>query len=300
MGTNKSAADVFGLLSDDTRVEILQAVARAQSDAESMNAGPAELTFSEIYERVDVDNTSKLSYHLTELSETFLRKEKGGYSFTHTGERVSRLILSENYGDVSPFEPIDADGTCLYCGGSSLQARLYYQFFTVQCTDCGRPVSGHAISPAQARSREANELLQSVKQRQAMEYRLVRRGICPECAGTVDTEVRAIEDGPLPDADPYLAIDRCSDCLRRYGAPLSYGVAYHPASVAFHWERGEDVTTKGMWEFHDRLAERRWTAERRSTDPTEYEVVLRHGEDAFRCRLDATASVRHTERVRRS
>ena len=91
----------------------------------------------------------------------------------------------------------------------------------------------------------------------------------------------------------------CRECLREYNSPLTYSVAYHPASVAFHWDRGVDVTTKGVWEVHEHGRERQWTSERRSSDPESYEVSLRRDEDALRFRLDADAAVTRTERVRR-
>lgn len=299
MESDGSAAAAFALLSDETRVDVLRAVARAQSECDDLNAGPTALAFSEIYDRVAVENTSKLSYHLGELTGTFLRKGEDGYSFTHAGERIARLILSENYRPLPAFEPTQTDGRCPFCGETDLRARLHHQFFFVECTACERPVSGYSVTPAQARSLDADELIEAVKRKQAVEYAQVRRGVCPECDGRLATEVRDVGDVPFPEADRYLAVDRCEECLRRYSALLTYGVAYHPASIAFHWERGVDIAAMGLWEFHDHLYEGRWTSEHVATDPDEYEVVLRRGDDALRCRLDESATVTRTERVRR-
>jgi len=299
MDSNESAPAVLGLLSDETRVDILRAVARAQAERDEVNSGPVALAFSEIYDRVDVENTSKLSYHLGELTGTFLRSGEDGYSFTHAGERIARFVLAENYEHPGDFDPAETDGTCPFCGESALRARLHHQFFLVECGACDRPVSNYSVTPAQTRSLDGAELVAHVERKQAMDYAQVRRGGCPECAGPLSTEVRELADSPFPDADPFLVIDRCPECLRRYNAPLTYGVAYHPASVAFHWDRGVDVTTKGLWEFHDNLVEGRWTAERVESGPAEYEVVFRRDGDALRCRLDAHADVVRTERVRR-
>lgn len=74
------AEDVFRLLSDETRLDILRTVARAQYEGE--RAPMTELSFSDLYERVSVDSTSKLSYHLNELTDTFLRTHETGYAFT--------------------------------------------------------------------------------------------------------------------------------------------------------------------------------------------------------------------------
>lgn len=298
MAPEHSPAEVFGLLSDETRVDILRAVAVAQSDARS--GGAPALSFSEVYDEVDVDNTSKLSYHLGELTGTFLRKDDDGYSFTHAGEQTVRFVLAENYESPRDFGPIPVDGDCPFCGDTDLQARPNHQFLLVECCECERPVTGYEIPPAQARSRDGEELVESIKQRFSSHYRLVRQGVCPKCSGRLSTTVEAIEETPLADIEGYVVTDRCEACLRTYNTPLPYSVAYHPASVAFHWDHGVDITSMGMWEFHRHRREGRWTGEQRSTDPETYEVVLRHGEDALRARLDDTATVTRTERVRRA
>ncbi|WP_276259666.1 DUF7351 domain-containing protein [Haloglomus litoreum] len=294
-----SATDVFGLLSDATRVEILRAVAVAQYELEQVGSGPAELAFSEIYDHVEVENTSKLSYHLGELTGTYLRKGEAGYSLSHAGEQIVRFILSRNYEPPEPFDPEPVTGVCALCGEAALEARLSQQFFRIDCTACERPVAGQPITPAQVRTRDTEALLRSVKRESAETYRKLRRGLCPECGAVLSVAVRALPDSPLPDADPLLVTSTCETCLRKYNSPLTYSAVYHPAAMAFYWDRGVDVTAKGAWEFHEYLRDGRWTSEQVATDPDQYEVVLRHGDDAVHLHLDATATVERTERVRR-
>jgi hypothetical protein len=302
MTDDQSAADVFGLLSDETRVDVLRAIALAQSerDVAESGSGVTALSFSEVYERVDVDNTSKLSYHLGELVGTFLRKDDEHYSFTHAGEQIVRFILAENYEQPPDFGPQETAGTCLFCGASPLIAGVSEQYFTVTCPDCERPVFAHKVTPAEGRTHGDDALVGRVKRRMAADYAQVRQGACPECGGRVDSDVRELDAGMLPEGAELLAVDRCTECLRQYNSPLPYAVAYHPASVAFHWERGVDITNEAPWTFHDHLRTDRWTAERASTDPEEYEVVYREGDDELRFRLDADGAVAWTERVRAS
>lgn len=299
MTEDRSAADVFRLVADDTRVDILRAVAVARHERDPVGSGPAELAFSEVYDRVAVESTSKLSYHLGELVGTYLRKSDDGYSLTHAGERIVRFVLSGNYERAESFGPEPVDGVCVFCGEETLEAELSRRFFRIDCTACGRPVTGQPTTPAQVRTRDTDALLQSVERQSAVVARQVRDGTCPECGGALATEVRRIDESPLPDADPFLVASTCETCLRGYNSPLTYSVVYHPASVAFHWDRGVDVTTRGVWRFNEHLYEGRWTAERVASDPDEYEVVLRHEDDAVRLSLDADATVVATERVRR-
>lgn len=299
MEGDQPAADVFGLLADGTRVDILRAIADAQREQEEAGSGPAELGFSEIYNRTSVDTTSQLSYHLGELSGTFLRKTDDGYSFTHAGERMVRFILSEGYEQPTDFGAEPVSGTCIFCGETTLEASLHHQFLYVRCTSCEKAVTGYPITPAQSRASDGETLIRRVKQTQAVEYKKIRRGVCPECSGELSTEVRDMEESPLPDADQFLAIDHCEECFRRYSSPLSCRVAYHPASVAFHWDHGIDVNAQGVWDFFEHVRDGRWTSERISTDPVEYLVVLRLGEDVLELRLDSSATITSSKRVRR-
>ena len=298
MDDDRTAEAAFALLADATRVDVLRAVARAQHELGGAGSGPAELGFSEIRDRADVDSTSRLSYHLGELAGTFLRKRDGNYSLTPAGEQVVRFVLAGGYERLGDVDPRETDGTCLYCGATALEAGLRRRFFHVECGSCGRPVAGYPVTPAQVES--DRDLLDSVERRQAAEYAQIRRGTCPECGGAVSAAVRPVREESFPDADPFVAVDTCEECLRRYSGPLTYGVAYHPASVAFHWDRGVDVTATGMWKFHEHLREGRWTSEKVASDPDAYEVVLCRGDDALRARLDAAATVTRTERVRKT
>jgi DNA-binding transcriptional ArsR family regulator len=299
MTDDPPASDIFRLLSDDTRVAILRAVAVAQHEREQVGSGPARLAFSDIYDHVEVENTSKLSYHLGELTGTYLRKRDDGYSLSHAGERIVRFILSGNHEQPEPFGPEPVDGACIFCGDAALEASLSGQFFRIDCAACERQVTGQPITPAQVATRDRDALIRSVKLRCAEDFRQIRRGMCPECGARLAADVVEMSGSALPDADSFLVTSSCEACLREYNSPLTYSVASHPASVAFHWDRGMDVTSRGVWEFHEHVYEGRWTSERVASDPAEYEVVFRHGDDAVRLFLDSTATVVRTERVRR-
>ncbi|WP_080505312.1 DUF7351 domain-containing protein [Halorubrum aethiopicum] len=300
MAEDNSARDIFRLLSDQTRLEILRAVAIAQHEFGDVGSGAAELAFSEIYEYVEVENTSKLSYHLGELTGTYLRKTDDGYSLTHAGERIVRFILSGNYEQPDSFGPKPVDGICIFCGEEALEASLSHQFFSIECSVCEQPVTGHPITPAQVKTHDDDALIQSVKRQSADVSKQIRSGMCPECGAQLSTDIIEVSENSLPVADSFLVTSTCEECLREYNSPLTYSVVYHPASIAFHWDRGFDVTTRGIWEFNEYLYDGHWTSEQITTDPDEYEVVLRHEDDAIRLVLDATATVIRSERVRRN
>jgi len=299
MTENHSVTDIFRLLADDTRVDILRAVAVAQYELDEVGSGSTELAFSEIYDYVEVENTSKLSYHLGELTGTYLRKSDDGYSLTHAGERIVRFILSGNYQQPDSFGPKPVEGVCVFCGEEALEAFLSHQFFRIDCSACEKPVTGQPITPAQVKTHDDDALIRSVKRQSVEVAKQLRIGICPECGAHLSAGIIEVPGNPLPDADSFLVTSACEECLREYNSPLTYSVVHHPASIAFHWDRGVDVSSQGIWEFNEHLYKGDWTSEQIESNPDEYEVVLRHESDAVRLVLDSTATVIRTERVRR-
>jgi len=300
METERTAADVFGLLSDETRLDVLRAVAVAQS--ETGGDGPAHLAFSDLYDRVDVDNTAKLSYHLGELTGTFLRKTEAGYAFTHAGEQLVRFVLAENYRQPPDFGPVETDGRCLHCGAESLYAERQAQFFFVRCADCERPAFAFRIRPAQVDARSGDALVDSVIREQAGDFLKMRAGVCPDCGGRVESTVAAAADEPVAESVPVSVVARaeCPQCLRFMGVPLTHAVAYHPAAISFHWEHGLDVLGTGFWEFHEHVDDGRWTAAPSDDGPGDYRVEYDAEGASLRLAVDESGVVVRTERVRRA
>ena len=299
METERSADEIFGLLSDEIRLDILQTVARAQN--EKKQTGIASLSFSDIYDRVEVDNTSKLSYHLGELTGTFLRKHDDGYAFTHAGEQMVRFVLAENYRQPSDIGPIETQGGCQFCGETTVRAVLEDQYFMMYCTECDRGANAYRVRPAQVRERSGEDLIEAVIREQAADLLKTRRGVCPDCAGRIETEVLDAADIPFPEERPvtFITLSECRDCLRFLSLPLPAAAAYHPESISFHWEHGVDILGTGVWEFNRYLHDGRWSSERADTNPEEYCVELRRNTSSLRLFLDEGASVVRTERVRR-
>lgn len=296
MNSSQSSDEVFALLANETRIKILEALAHAENEA-NPGESPPSLSFSEIYDRVNIDSTSKLSYHLGELVGIFIYKSEDGYSFTHVGDRIIHLILASNYEQPERFDPIEIDEQCLFCESIGLKVRLNHQSIVIACPACGESLTD-TVTPAQIRSWDTTALLESIAVKQAAEYRQVLHGTCPACSGRMATDILAHKDRPLPENMSFLVSDECQCCLDCYTVPLSYRVAYHPASVAFYWDHGIDITSTGSWEMYRYLAENRWSAERLDTSPPEYHVILGYESEALHAYLDSEATIVRTERVR--
>lgn len=147
----------FAKLADETRVEILTAVAAAGRERSDLDDVPT-LSFSEIYDRVDVSNSSRFAYHLEQLTGTFLRKTDEGYTFTYAGERVVRTVLSGAYSEPATFDPIGVDGVCPACRERRLRARPEEVTFRIRCEACGQGIASYPLTPGLVAERESQAI----------------------------------------------------------------------------------------------------------------------------------------------
>jgi DNA-binding transcriptional ArsR family regulator len=92
--------ETFGLLADETRIEIL----RSLSDAPDGGR-----TFSELFDAVSLSDTGNFNYHFGQLVGTFVRKTGERYELTGAGERVVGAILAGSFDAEASFGPIPLD-----------------------------------------------------------------------------------------------------------------------------------------------------------------------------------------------
>lgn len=78
-----AAVDTFRLLSDETRVRILVALAESPD---------APQGFSELRSRVGMTDSGQFNYHLDRLRERLVTKTHDGYVLTDTGQAVAGLL----------------------------------------------------------------------------------------------------------------------------------------------------------------------------------------------------------------
>ena len=87
--TETELARVFGLLSDETRLGILRALAERRFEEP---AAPC-LTFSELRDRVGARDAGRFNYHLGQLRGALVEKTAEGYLLTDEGVTVGALVL---------------------------------------------------------------------------------------------------------------------------------------------------------------------------------------------------------------
>lgn len=55
---------------------------------------PTPVRFTDLRDRVDVDDPRRFNYHLGKLSTHFVRHTEAGYEFHEAGKRVMRVVIS--------------------------------------------------------------------------------------------------------------------------------------------------------------------------------------------------------------
>lgn len=253
--------DALRALGNERRLEILFALAARER---ATRTNQQELSFTELYDAVDVDSTSQFSYHLSQLVGSFVTATDDGYHLSYSGDRVVRAVESGVYESTTAFDPVAVDGACLVCGERALEAVLRDERFVVRCRDCERTLLSDSFPQSQASDRTASEIVESFGYRIWSTYVLVRGDVCPECYGRLDRRVDVHDD-----VERYTFASRCDGCGFTIHLPLEVPPLFHPPTVAFLWRHGVSLLDLPLWEAFALFASGNWTTDVRSVTPLE-------------------------------
>lgn len=225
--------DAFGLLSDETRVAILQAVWAAPE---------TPITFTEIRDRLGRPDSGQFNYHIDKLRGHYLARSDGGYELTQAGREVVRAVLAGTLTEqpVTDSSPIDAE--CTDCGGR-LVAR-FDEYGHIECADCGATVMWNEFPPAGLEGRDGAELARAFDRWTQRRFRLAMDGVCPSCAAPMET---TRVGGSPADKDDIASLHRCSNCRYEARVPLFGHILEHPAVISFYHDRGVDIMDQPYW-----------------------------------------------------
>ncbi len=217
-----SPDDAFATLGNGTRLGILQALGRAEDD----------VSFSELRDRVGVEDSGQFNYHLEQLVGHFVRKTDEGYQLQRAGRRVVEAVLSGAVTDAPDLDRTRVDETCELCGAPIEVARDGGSI-AMYCTECaGRyshaygddPTGRRAdegylgrlpLPPAGLRDRTPTEVLRAAWTWGNLEMLAISAGICPRCSATVDrTPLVVCEDHDTSDG-------LCAECRGRQAVRLT-------------------------------------------------------------------------------
>ncbi|MFC7095709.1 DUF7351 domain-containing protein [Halobaculum marinum] len=273
-----TAEDAFAALGSEPRLTVLRHLADAELD------GDSALTFTELYDRFEMDSTSRLSYHLDQLTDVFVQKTDDGYSLTPAGDRVVRAVLSGTFSEQASFEPTTVDGKCPSCGHTQLGARYQDRLLTVRCPSCETTVVTYDLPPSGTKHRSAMEVLRSCNRRVHHEYAVALRGTCAQCGGP--TEVTIEESDGI---SRFTCVTDCTQCRMRLFAPLEARLLHHPAVVSFYWQCGIDIVDIELWNLATYLEQ--WETEYLDGEEFRCAVTVTHGSETLRTVVDADLDV---------
>lgn len=104
-GVREEALTALETLSSEHRLAILRALADA--------SGP--VSFSELRQRVGIEDAGLFNYHLTELCERFVTETERGYDLGYRGERVV-LAAGDTDPETGPVDQEMGERVCPVCG----------------------------------------------------------------------------------------------------------------------------------------------------------------------------------------
>lgn len=220
-GEMLSPHEAFNAVGDETRLQILQALGEAD--------GP--LTFSDLFARVEYEDSGNFSYHLDVLQGHFVRKTDRGYVLQRAGARIVEAILSGAVTESPVIERESVETPCFLCGGR-MEVSYRQESVGVFCLDCegtrgqssdtqegpndpaADMVGGVGLPPAGVHGREPSELLRAGEIWSVAHGQASARGVCPRCSAPVEHSANVCEDH-----DP--ADGRCGACDQRFGVTIT-------------------------------------------------------------------------------
>jgi len=272
-------AEAFAALGNETRVEILRALADAGEPA----------TFSELFERTEIEDSANFNYHLQRLTGHFLANTEAGYEFRHPGRKVVSAIFSGTLTERAQLGFFPAEGSCHDCGGD-LHAWYVDGDLSVGCTACGALLASYPFPSGGIDGRPGDELLDAFGHYVRHHYCLSADGVCPECAGHIATELLA---EPACEGRSVAVEHVCERCDYRLESTVGVSLLDSIEVLTFHAERGVDVSSQPFWRFP-------WCVEDDYTDivsedPLRVRVTIPCDGDELRVTVGADATVLDTE-----
>lgn len=149
------------------------------------------MRFSELRERMNVDDPGRLNYRLNQLRSAFVRRATDGYELRESGKRIIRVLLSGTAIHDPEIQPVEVDMACWYCGA---QAEWSYKdgWRYLECTQCDARyvesfppgvISKNQFSFSGLLDRTPNDLNEADRIWGAHRSATVMDGVCLGCTG---------------------------------------------------------------------------------------------------------------------
>ena len=237
-GEPEASESAYAALTDETRVRILLTLADQYDEAWS-SGWP---TFSELREQVGVEDTSRFSYHLSELQDGFIQKVDGRYRPRIAALEIVAAIRAGSYktqNDDTQYE-IDQQETeyeCPHCDRNLVAAYREHHLY-IGCPDHGAAVA-YPAPPRATKNRSLDAVIDATLRNHACDVRLLRDGVCPHCWGAAGLSLsrNSVPETYLHQDVPY-ATAACDTCWLSYPIPIAQTVLGHHAVETLYATHG--------------------------------------------------------------
>lgn len=282
---DQDVVDAIASLGNRQRLQILLALADRERELQEQGHS---MTFTELYDAVDVDSTSQFSYHLHQLVGGFVVETETGYRLTYSGDRIARAIRSDLYESTPAFDDMEVDGTCVFCEDDTLVASLEDELFVVRCSSCDASLVTDFFPRSQSRHRSPSEIVSSFGYRIWSSVVLLRGDVCPECYGLVETTAETHDYG---DQTFAMHVNTCRECGLVLTLPLEVTAVFHPAAQGFFWRHDVSLFSTPLWEFFEYVTSGLVETRISSLEPLEATVEVGIDDETIRLAVDDAGGV---------
>ncbi|MHB9286248.1 winged helix-turn-helix domain-containing protein [Halobacteriales archaeon Cl-PHB] len=281
----RSPDDVFALLGNDVRVDILRALGQAPDEG---------VSFSTLFDRVDLADSGNFTYHLEKLRGTFVRKD-GDYELTYAGRQIVGAIHAGTYTADASVAPFHVGWDCQLCGGEMTVA-YRDELATIECEACGEGLR-FPFPPGSLDQYERRDLPGAFARWYHHGVTRLLDGFCSVCAGRLEGALRRPPGEAAGSPRPSVAEFECGRCghvATLTGAPIASG---HPVVRAFFVDHGFDPTARHPSQIWGDLDDS--TTEVLERDPLRLAVRFANAGEAVRVVVEPDASVGDVTRTHR-
>jgi hypothetical protein len=230
----ESPEEAFSILGNDTRLSVLLELTRVAGEG----GASATLSFSELQQRVGVDDSGRFNYHLDQLGDDFIAKDDGEYRARYPGLQVVSSIYAGLYNEPDRMTA-ESDYDCPQCE-RSLQIAYRDLSLALECPEHGL-MTGYPVPPGAFEDRTLEAVTTVMFRRAIGEIESGVAGVCQRCWGTVEAEWPA---GPpewkTASEDLTWVGIACDRCWLNYKVPYRTVMAAFPAVRGFYTENGYD------------------------------------------------------------
>lgn len=231
--------EAFAAVSDPVRVDILRELV-----AHARETDTTVCRFSDLRERVGVDDPGRFRYHLDKLVGRYVERGDEGYQLTHAGGELVAAILAGRYASHEPVGPTTLDSECPLCG-STVVGTYENRRLDVHC-GTGHPLLSWPLPPNAAVDATVEGLATLATSLVLHAVDLSLQGVCSQCYGPTTTRIELADDGT---SMPGFRA-RCETCVGVVVGPAWFAMMVHPAVEAFYHEHGQPIRDAQLWELH--------------------------------------------------